>query len=76
VILKQPLQDRDSSGNGHIGQTDEPRVRSALKKQKLAEVLVHRDQDTVFTSGPSQDDTVAGVRTALSAFNDVVTEGT
>jgi hypothetical protein len=51
-------------------------VRSALKKQKLAEVLVHRDQDTVFTSGPSQDDTVAGVRTALSAFNDVVTEGT
>jgi hypothetical protein len=51
-------------------------ILKQLKEEKLAEVLVHRDQDAAFVGGLPQDDAVAGVRTALSAFCDVVAQGT
>lgn len=75
MVTKQPLQSHDSSRNGHVWETNQPRVRGAPKKKKLAEVLVHRDQDAALVGSPFQDDAVPWVRAALPAFSDVVALG-
>lgn len=69
---KQFFHHGDALRARNVGKADHPAVPRAAEEDQRAEIGIDGDQDPVLGGGPLENDGVAGVSSAFTRFDDVV----
>ncbi len=72
VIPQDVVHERDATFDRDVRQSHEPSMRCSVAVDELAEVLVHRHEDTCLGRRPGEQDPVTGILPALKRFGHVM----
>lgn len=72
MLGEDQIHQGDAMLSRHIRQSDHAGMLMTGGEDQLAEVLVHRDQDTAFRMSPGEDGRITGIDSTLLRLEDFV----
>lgn len=72
VSLQNLFHQIDPGPTRHVRQTNQSGARRASNMQQFSKVRIDRNQDAMLVGGPAKQGEIAGIRSALSRFGDIV----
>lgn len=76
MTREQALHDSNALNNRRIRKADQSFVRGAFREEKLAKVLVDRNDNTIFSKAPTENRSIAGIGAALPNLRHIMSEFT